>query len=482
MNKEKDKEIFEQMPKKAIFVVGSDICDDAKYRKLSACKFDAQDFYNLFIKTKPLKCDEEKTKLLVNNKETSVVKENVLTNLEDFLKDLDNNFFIFYFSGHGDIIDGKLALILKDSLSNDSTSLLFFDDVIEMINKCKTKGKLIILDACYSGCATDKSLYFSITRHVANNIITKSNGLTVIASSLDDQTSSSESLNKRNSLFTYYALEALKGTPNALKDNFLTIFGFYEYLVKNVMIYNSYGKNGGQIPSIYSNQNGILVLGDYRFNGHNWYKDNYQKIVLNKNNTSFDKYFNDLVIHLDADMWEKARFLTFEIVHNAFKHGEASSCEIIIEENKIKISDNGQKFNQLDPNSYEPGGLQCALEEIKNKYKKDISYNYNFNGTNDYEIVFSSEHVFDISKRMHLKCNSINSSIPEDFFVAGVTCKYYFADIQESIYYSARKSLIDDLLSKIPKTSKLLLRKSIKNLEGYKTHPQIEFIDDDILM
>lgn len=67
----------------------------------------------------------------------------------------EQDYFIFYFSGHGEVRYGQLHLILdetdfKNQNSYDNTALPIAD-VLKKIDHCAAKNKLIILDCCHGG-------------------------------------------------------------------------------------------------------------------------------------------------------------------------------------------------------------------------------------------------------------------------------------------------------------------------------------------
>ena len=60
---------------------------------------------------------------------------------------------IFFFSGHGDLLDGRLMLVLDQTLWGDETTYLAASWLTGARDLCKADNRLIILDCCHAGGA-----------------------------------------------------------------------------------------------------------------------------------------------------------------------------------------------------------------------------------------------------------------------------------------------------------------------------------------
>lgn len=77
-------------------------------------------------------------------------KNDIMPKFDDFIDETTKlDLIVFYFSGHGHIIKGKLFLVIDDSLK--SKNLISITSIIELIEQSRAKDKLIILDCCNSG-------------------------------------------------------------------------------------------------------------------------------------------------------------------------------------------------------------------------------------------------------------------------------------------------------------------------------------------
>jgi hypothetical protein len=66
----------------------------------------------------------------------------------------ETDVFVFFFSGHGELIKGDLFLVLDATVPGDETTYLPVNWVLESRNRCAAKNRLLILDCCHSGAAT----------------------------------------------------------------------------------------------------------------------------------------------------------------------------------------------------------------------------------------------------------------------------------------------------------------------------------------
>lgn len=229
------------------------IANYAKVRVLpqSVCN-DAKDVYDLL--QDPNYCGYlcENTKLLLDGAATADQIRAGLSWLQQKTK--ADSTVIFYFSGHGGRIEtGKEAgnyLIPYDCNPNQlaqtaisgSELFLFFEEI-------QAQRFLMVFDCCYAGGLKEKNLRaevkFPLDKVGLDTLyyekLTKGYGRVVIGSSLSDETSLV--LPKmRNSLFTTYFLEALRGKSHHRGDGLIRIFDVFDHVSEVVP------RNGHQHP------------------------------------------------------------------------------------------------------------------------------------------------------------------------------------------------------------------------------------------
>jgi len=107
---------------------------------------------------------------------------------------------LFYFSGHGMIIDGEGALVTQDARPNDVGFPMY--ELLRRVNRCGAGSVMIILDCCHSG-------EMGITGNGGTiNQTTLSEGVTILSASSPHEVSQEGML---NSLFTELVMAALSG-------------------------------------------------------------------------------------------------------------------------------------------------------------------------------------------------------------------------------------------------------------------------------
>ena len=172
----------------------------------------------------------------------------------------------FYFSGHGHRIGDAFYLVPQDAYSDsDPDALVDFKKVTEILRSSRAKQVVILLDACLSGSkpSGQKLVAAAISNKYLAEYLRNTTGVAVISSSSGDQPSDTKSPNPKLSLFTYYLVQALSGTTEALDEHkFLTIDTLYQYLVTHVeRTARSYQKTQRPMSSVEAS--GTLVIGDY---------------------------------------------------------------------------------------------------------------------------------------------------------------------------------------------------------------------------
>lgn len=123
-----------------------------------------------------------------------------------------NDVVVLFFSGHGYpgglyCYDGQLS----------------YDRIINVMKKSKAKSKVIMADACYSGRMRDDS----------NQSLNSKNVLLFLSSRSNE--TSLEMGGMKNSLFTYYLVQGLKGKADYSRDRTVTAKELFKYVHTKVV-------------------------------------------------------------------------------------------------------------------------------------------------------------------------------------------------------------------------------------------------------
>lgn len=185
-------------------------------------------------------------------------KENILKKIEELQAEISvNDVFVFYYAGHGSMIDGKFYLV------SSSASRLYDGDKmseygIEAANlqqamlDIKALKQLIVMDACQSGGSVEILAQRGAPEEKAIAQLSRSSGIHVMAAAGSEQYATEfESLG--HGLFTYALLKGLSGAADgAPKDGKVTIYELKGYLDDQVPELSILYKGSPQYPHTFS--------------------------------------------------------------------------------------------------------------------------------------------------------------------------------------------------------------------------------------
>jgi hypothetical protein len=218
-----------------IFAVVVGISDyDGSDHDLKYSDNDARLFYNHLLSALPREMSRGKSILLLNSNATRANIINAMNQI--FSQSTENDFIIFYFSGHG--TQGNFC---PTDLSYQQ--LLSHDIVKAQFKNAKARFRLCVADACFSGSIGAQSQNSSISSSTQQ---LRDARIAVIMSSKPNQTSIERgSLNQ--GIFSYYFINGLKGAADLNHDSYVTMGELFLY-TKTATTQKS---NGQQIPVVY---------------------------------------------------------------------------------------------------------------------------------------------------------------------------------------------------------------------------------------
>lgn len=137
---------------------------------------------------------------------TKTAREVTLSQLKSQVKRLFSapaDVALFFFAGHGTIVDGQAYLCTSD-YTQDSPGLRM-EDLMQYADEAasKIRNRIILLDCCFSGSASNRTIF---SQTVSNALL--SHGTTVLTASRENQVS--QELDGHG-VFTYLMLDALRG-------------------------------------------------------------------------------------------------------------------------------------------------------------------------------------------------------------------------------------------------------------------------------
>jgi uncharacterized caspase-like protein len=162
---------------------------------------------------------------------------------------------LVYFAGHGRLADGKMHLVPSDAtLSSLHTLGIPLQQVQDVIERCKSERKLLVLDACHSGAGRDICVMTGgMQRELASGT-----GFYTISSCGPDELSH-EWDKVGHGVFSHFLSEGLKGGCSIGPDGRLTVDRLYEWVHERVAKWAAQHRCS-QTPQRFSKGSGTIVL------------------------------------------------------------------------------------------------------------------------------------------------------------------------------------------------------------------------------
>ena len=206
----------------------------ADYKHINALRYTDDDAFHLYAFLKSPEggaLPDNQIEVLID--EAATQAKIIQAMRRQFLKAGPNDLILFYFSGHG--APGSFAPVDFDGYTN----LLSHQSIRDIFDQSKAKHKVIIADACHSGSLNKgvKSGYGAMDTYYST-LSNTSGGLALMMSSKAEETSL-EVGGLRQSVFTYYLLEGLKGKADVNYNKVVTISELYTFVQQNVRNYTA---------------------------------------------------------------------------------------------------------------------------------------------------------------------------------------------------------------------------------------------------
>ena len=183
---------------------------------------------------------------------------NILKKLDDLSSKIQpEDVFVFYYAGHGSMVDNQFYFIPTESIRLYDASSLKTDAIEASVLQDKLKNiralkQLIIMDACQSGGSVELLATRGASEEKAIAQLSRSAGIHVMASAGSDQFAT-EFAELGHGLFTYLLLKALQGDADgAPKDGKVTIYELKSYLDDQVPEMTRKLKGKPQYPYTFS--------------------------------------------------------------------------------------------------------------------------------------------------------------------------------------------------------------------------------------
>ena len=205
--------------------------------------------------------EQKKVKLLTDTSPQKPTRENILTALNAIEKVASEKDTIFIsFSGHGIEADGESYLLPSNSkLELLSDTGISIDRFKQPMQKSKASVQVLFFDACHSGVdLRSKGPTGQMGKNTLRRIYQNAKGQAILSSCSINQ-KSYEWPDKEHGVFTFYLLEALRGSADLNQDGFVSLTETANYTSEKVLEW-SFETGNIQSPQWKANLTGDVVL------------------------------------------------------------------------------------------------------------------------------------------------------------------------------------------------------------------------------
>jgi WD40 repeat protein len=190
--------------------------------------------------------------------DANATKENILKKLDELSEKIhQEDVFIFYYAGHGSMVDNRFFFIPSESarlydLSSLQKEAIEASMLQDKLKNIKALKQLIVMDACQSGGSVELLATRGAVEEKAIAQLSRSAGIHVMASAGSEQFAT-EFAELGHGLFTYLLIKALQGDADgAPKDGKVTIYELKSYLDDQVPEMTQKLKGKPQYPYTFS--------------------------------------------------------------------------------------------------------------------------------------------------------------------------------------------------------------------------------------
>jgi WD40 repeat protein len=190
--------------------------------------------------------------------DTAATRNNILSLMDELSRIVKpEDVLLFYYAGHGSMVENKFFFIPTESVSLYQEDRLNQESIYAGLVQEKLKNipalkQIVILDACQSGASTEILARRGASEEKALAQLSRGSGVHVLAASGSEQFAAEVS-ELGHGVFTYIILDALQGSADgAPKDGNVTVYELKAYLNDQVPDLTEKYKGTPQWPYTFS--------------------------------------------------------------------------------------------------------------------------------------------------------------------------------------------------------------------------------------
>ncbi|QDU61482.1 Caspase domain protein [Planctomycetes bacterium Pan216] len=218
-------------------IIGVNEYLDTRVRNLRYCVSDAHLLNDTLVQYCGYDADNV---LLITDRQQKAhlrpMKRNLTTQVRDWLSyPGEEDTVLVYFSGHGFIDRAAQGYLAPQDCDRDALikTALRTQELRDMLNECKAKQKILILDCCHAGAAKGDEGTEAVSNPTLSKVFEDAKGLMTIASCTSNEKSQEWSTLKHG-LFTYFLAEGLRGSADRDGDRIVDADELYRYTYQKV--------------------------------------------------------------------------------------------------------------------------------------------------------------------------------------------------------------------------------------------------------
>jgi hypothetical protein len=238
-------------------LVGANQYTDPIYPPLQVCVKDVEAIHQQLLDAG---YDPASVRLLTDDTDPLPTRAKVLSAVKQMARAAArDDLVLFYYSGHGDVLDGKSYLVAREGeAAAPEYTAVALDEVAEILKGSEARAKVIILDACHSGANFEGKGPKSMPPEFIERVFKQAKGQVVLASCEQGQFSYEWQAQER-SVFTHFLLEALAGEADFDGKQLITVQDVNRYVSNGVRRWAfQHGKS--QTPTLQGAMAGDIIL------------------------------------------------------------------------------------------------------------------------------------------------------------------------------------------------------------------------------